>query len=68
LAGGLAALHVDAAPRATVGQAQQLVELIQHLVAALDHDGSASYRSRNVGVRLVLLGRFGRLRAGENRR
>ena len=51
LAGGLAALLVDAAPSTPVAQAQQLVELIQQLVAALDHERVQQDQHERVAAR-----------------
>ena len=51
LAGGLAALLVDAAPRAPIAEAQQLVELVQQLVAALDHERLQQHEHQRVAAR-----------------
>jgi hypothetical protein len=50
LAHGLAALLVDAAPRATVAEAQQLVELVQQLVTALDHQRLQQHQQQRMAA------------------
>ena len=51
LAGGLAALLLDAAAGAAIAETQQLVELVQQLVTALDHEGMQQHEQQRVPAR-----------------
>ncbi len=48
LTGGAPALFIYAASRAAVGQAQELVEQVQQLVAALDHQRVQQHQQQRV--------------------
>jgi hypothetical protein len=50
LTSGPAALFVDTAPCASIAEAQQLVELVQQLVAALDHERVQQHQQQQVAA------------------